>query len=196
LTGSLTDEELLERHLPQAMEQYFVKKLPDLDRDELRVRIAECIKGLILMSRGNILFSDEIDSIWHYWILQTEQYDELCANLPEGHFRHHSSNDYPDAEQKAADTVGENDRVIGFFVSYVRNFGPIEPSRVRYWPPLAALMRALGWGLPQMNAFLQEQLLQLEITLQQLGTWSTSGDTTYLPGAQQVVSGADCKAEP
>src|ERR1700730_5524227 len=155
MAGSLTDEYLLERHLPQAMEHYFVKKLPDLNRDELQVRIAECIKGLMLISPGKILFSDEIDTIWHYWILQTEQYAELCANLPSGEFCHHSSDDYPDAEQEAADKAGESDRVIGFFVSYVRNFGAIEPSRLRYWPPLASLMSALGWELPQMIAFLQ-----------------------------------------
>ena len=62
--GTLTDEYLLGRHLPPAMERYFIKKLPDLDRHELLVRIAECIKGLMLMSSGSILFSNEIDTIW------------------------------------------------------------------------------------------------------------------------------------
>ena len=94
-----TDWELLDRYLSKPMEKYFTRKLPDLEIDEVRRRIAECLKGLIVLHLigGNIPFSDDIDAIWHYWILQTAEYAELCRKLPGGEFLHHSSADYPRA---------------------------------------------------------------------------------------------------
>ena len=34
----------------------------------------------------------EVDEIWHYWILETQQYEALCLSLPIPGFIHHSSN--------------------------------------------------------------------------------------------------------
>jgi hypothetical protein len=181
MAGCCTDEDLLQRYLSPAMAQYFARKLPDLDQDELRVRIAECLKALVLMNPGPVLFSEDIDTIWHYWIMQTDQYAQLCADLPGGGFRHHSSNDYPGGEPDAADKAGEGDRVVGHFVSYVAVFGAIEPDRLRFWPPLASLMESLGWDLPRMNAFLQERSLQFEIALGQLQTLSGTGLSVAAP---------------
>ena len=165
-----SDEALLKKYLPEAMERYFTAKLPELDRGELLVRIAECLKGLALTSAGNILFSNQIDTIWHYWILQTRQYAELCAQLPGGTFQHHSSADYPDDESSPLQADYEVDRIIAFFASYVQNFGPLEASRLQYWPALENLTNALGWDLARTNAFLLEKAQELEIALGQIGT--------------------------
>lgn len=165
-----SDEVLLQRYLPEAVERYFIAKLPELERGESRVRIAECLKALVLEINGVILFSNEIDSIWHYWILQTKQYAELCAKLPGGTFQHHSSADYPDHQSPPDQGVQEVDRTIGFFASYVQNFGPIEASRLRYWPALESLREALGWDLARTNAFLSERAQELEAALGQIGT--------------------------
>src|SRR5215469_10500296 len=115
-----SDKYLLERYLPKPMEQYFQRKLPDLDRAELRIRIVELLKGLTLMGldRGDVLFADCIDTIWHYWILQTEQYAQLCNTLSHGQFRHHSSIDYPLLDRENLDARAELNRRVAFFVSY------------------------------------------------------------------------------
>ena len=165
-----SDEALLKKYLPEAMERYFAAKLHELSRGELRVRIAECLKALALKSTGNILFSNDIDTIWHYWILQTKEYAELCANLPGGGFQHHSSADYPDNQLSPAQADQEVDRIVAFFASYVQNFGPMEASRLQYWPALEGLRTALGWDLPRTNAFLFEKAQELETALGQIGT--------------------------
>jgi hypothetical protein len=151
-----SDEYILETYLPKPMEQYFLKKLPALDRAELLVQIVELIKGLTLMdaNRGGVLFADCIDTIWHYWILQTEQYAQLCSALSHGRFRHHSSVDYPLPESENLDERRELNRRVAFFVSYVRAFGAMEAHRLRYWPSLELLMSTLHWDLPKMNTYL------------------------------------------
>jgi hypothetical protein len=151
-----SDKYLLERYLPKPMEQYFRRKLPDLDRAELLIRIVEFLKGLTLMGsdRGDVLFADGIDTIWHYWILQTEQYAQLCSALSHGQFRHHSSVDYPLLDRENLDARGELNRRVAFFVSYVRAFGAMEARRLRYWPALELLMATLQWDLRKTNTYL------------------------------------------
>jgi hypothetical protein len=104
--------------------------------------------------RGGILFANCIDTIWHYWILQTEQYAQLCSDLSHGRFRHHSSVDYPLLGKEKLDERRELDRRVAFFVSYVRAFGVMEARRLRYWPSLELLMSTLHWDLPKMNRYL------------------------------------------
>jgi hypothetical protein len=157
--GIFSDEHLCEKYLPKPMEQYFLKKFPDLDRTELLVGIAELLKGLILMdsSNGTILFSGYIDEIWHHWILQTEQYTELCSKFSDGRFRHHSSADYPLAEGETGDNRVEFNRRVAFFASYVCHFGAMEAGRLRYWPALELLMSVLEWDLSRTNAYLHDK---------------------------------------
>lgn len=154
----ITDEDLLARYLPEPMYAYFRAKLPDLEEAELRVQIAECLKFLVLFhfAPGEVLFSDDIDEIWHYWIQQTREYAELCRQLPSGQFLHHSSMDYP--PQKVAhgrrDIDHSIDRLVSFFASYIKNFGPVSADRLDYWPALSMLMKAGKWDLEQVQAVL------------------------------------------
>ena len=151
-----SDEYILERYLPTPMEQYFQRKLPDLDQAELLIRIVEFLKGLTVTGseRGDILFADSIDTMYHYWILQTEQYAQLCSALSHGRFRHHSSVDYPLLERENLDARRELNRRVAFFVAYVRTFGAMEARRLRYWPALELLMATLRWDLRKMNTYL------------------------------------------
>lgn len=155
----VTDQELLERHLPPEMAEYFAHKFPDLEDDERRRRVAECVKGLTLMHLlpGDIPFSEEIDAVWHYWLLETAEYIGLCLRITGGEFLHHSSADYPpmrqaQAEQSPRDAVR---RLLAFFALYVSRFGPMDEQRLAYWPAFAALMEAYGWSLARANDTLQ-----------------------------------------
>src|SRR5690349_3091932 len=133
----MTDEELLGRYLSPAMEQYFTRKLPDISPSDLRCRIVEFLKGLALLqlSPGDILFSKEIDAIWHYWILETAEYAALCQKLTGGEFIHHTSKDYsgPTTAPNEEDPTHATRRLIVFFCIYVSQFGPIAEDRLVYW---------------------------------------------------------------
>jgi hypothetical protein len=153
----ISGEQLRQTFLPDAMKFYFERKLALLSASEVEIRIEELLKYLTMVVHcsGDIPFSKEIDDVWHYWILQTEQYEELCRKLPGGGFVHHSSNDYtaysgPAAKTQAADVQ----RGVAFLASYVMNYGPFEKQRVAYWPLAGWIMERSGWSLPELNAWL------------------------------------------
>jgi hypothetical protein len=169
---AMSDEDLLDRYLSPAMERYFARKLPELDINERRRRIAECLKGLVLMELGPgpILFSQVIDKIWHYWILETAEYAALCAALPGGEFIHHSSDDFQPEEEVAPHqrSTVVADRVVAFFALYVGKFGLFDEGRLQYWPALAVLMETQGWTLARMNAYLDQRAKALDAALSQI----------------------------
>ena len=65
--------------LPPKMEEYFYRKLVGELQEEIRVKLIEFLKFCLLypQAKCNIPFNAEIDEIWHLWILQTRQYQEL-----------------------------------------------------------------------------------------------------------------------
>lgn len=183
--ATASDEDLFRQFLTPNMLVYFARKCPDLSEVELRRQLAELLKFLILVRDfpGNIIFGKEIDEMWHLWIMQTREYEALCAALPGGEMRHHSSRDYPektlsDAQARAilAEEVDETtpsepireggkerfeqnaQRLLSFFASYFMTFGPIMPEVVPLWPPLKRLADRLGWNAEKLNTFLAEQV--------------------------------------
>jgi len=155
----VSDQELLEKFVTLPLMRYFRAKLPTLKPEILERRLCELLKFLILVrfAPGRILFPKEIDDLWHYWILQTRQYAELCSRLPGGSLLYHSSNDYRESAQ--AEQVDRSEairRIISFFISYYRNFGPVTEERLECWPPLQKVMQQAGWDINELNAFLRE----------------------------------------
>jgi hypothetical protein len=159
----ISDQELLESFVSAAMLKYFQAKMPDLDPDVLVRRVCELLKYLILVrfSPGRILFGKDVDDVWHYWILQTRQYSELCEKLPGKWFRHHSSTVYQEAAEQAekVDIADALQRILSFFISYYRNFGPITEERLACWPTLQQVTREAEWDIDSLNDFLRERSL-------------------------------------
>ena len=180
-----SNEDLFRRFLTPNMLVYFARKCPHLSEGELRQQLAELLKFLIFVRDfpGNIIFGKEIDEMWHLWIMQTREYEALCAALPGGEIRHHSSRDYPETgltEEEARDILaaGPTDeipapaireggkerfeqnaqRLLSFFASYYLTFGPIVPEVVPLWPPLKRLADRLDWTAEKLNAFLGDQV--------------------------------------
>jgi hypothetical protein len=157
----VSDDALLRRFVSPQMMSYFQLKMPELGREVLTRRVCELLKFLILVrfSPGRILFGKEIDEIWHFWILQTREYAELCKKLPGRSFRHHSSTAYDQGSASAPrQHPGEAvERILSFFISYYRNFGPVPEDRIDCWPTLRQVMQEAGWDLAGMNEFLREQ---------------------------------------
>jgi hypothetical protein len=77
---AITGQQLCDAYLSVAMLHYFRKKFSQLTEAELRARIEETLKFLAISTycSGAIPVSREIDEIWHYWILQTKEYEQKC----------------------------------------------------------------------------------------------------------------------
>lgn len=153
----ITNEQLRSAFVSPAMKYYFDRKLAPLPGDEVDVRVDELLKYLNMArhSHGGIPFNDEIDDVWHLWIMQTKEYALLCRKLDGGKFIHHSSNDYeeysaPDIKTRPVDLP----RAVAVLRSYVLNYGPFEAGRVRYWPVAMQLMKTLGWTVDRLNQWL------------------------------------------
>lgn len=181
-----SNRQIFENFISPALYVYFQVKRPDIEAGELRIRLTELLKFLILSHEfpGNILFGEDLDDLWHLWIMQTREYETLCRALPGGRFIHHDSRDQPtrpltwsEVETVAATMIEEKkakgaaragadlspeklqqgaERLLSFFASYIENFGEIQPKVVHCWPSLERLLRRMRWSLDELNAFLIE----------------------------------------
>ena len=150
-----------EAFLSSQMKFYFDRKLTPLPTQQVNVRIEEMLKYLNMAFYwvGEIPVAEEIDEVWHYWILETAEYERLCQKLYGGVFFHHSSHDYaayidPDVKSHNIDLpLG-----VSILSAYVLNYGPFEPDRVKYWPVAIQLMQRLDWNLDQLNDWLSSVL--------------------------------------
>ncbi len=153
----ITNQQLRATFLGANMKHYFARKLAPLSSSEVDARIEELLKylNMAVHSHGGIPFSDEIDDVWHYWILQTKEYMKLCHKLDGSKFIHHSSNDYEDyLDKDVRERAPDLGRAVSLLSSYVLNYGPFEASRVKYWPAAEQLMQLLGWDVARFNAWL------------------------------------------
>lgn len=153
----ITNEQLRASFLTPAMKYYFDRKLQHLSSAEVDVRIEELLKylNMAIHSNGGIPFSTEIDEVWHYFILQTQEYMLLCGKLDGCTFIHHSSNDYEEyTDKQARERLCEVPRGVALLRSYVMNYGPFEADRVKYWPMATHLMERLGWTVNRLNEWL------------------------------------------
>jgi len=153
----ISNEQLRAAFLTPAMEHYFERKLAELPRAEAAARIEELLKFLNMAthSHGGIPFSDEIDDVWHLWVLQTREYMKLCQKLQGGKFIHHSSNDYEEyLDKDVKERPVDLQRAVAMLRSYVVNYGPFEADRVKYWPVAAQVTQGLGWTVDRLNAWL------------------------------------------
>lgn len=103
-----TAEELLGPTLHEEVVRHFTGEPDAPSATVVRHRVRECLRYLYLVSRhpdrlGGLFLpvEQDVDEIWHYLILQTREYRDLCEQrLPGGHFIHHRSISY-DAYQEA-----------------------------------------------------------------------------------------------
>ena len=139
------------------MRCYFERKLPDIPQRVVGMRVEETLKflNMALYCRGNIPVSQEIDDIWHLWILETREYQQLCSRTHGGRFIHHSSNVYAQCAGGDSDlptnAVEQDVAVLG---NYVLNYGPFEADRVNYWLLAKHLVDTCEWSVSRLNQWL------------------------------------------
>ena len=156
----IANEQLRAAFLDEPMLRYFRSKLSDLPDHELFARIEETLKFLFIASEctGSIPVSRDIDDVWHLWILQTQEYLTLCESLPTGSFIHHSSNEYLRYFDPTVGEASDSALDVKMLALYVRNFGPFEASRTKYWLLAAHLVQRYGWTTQELNDWLQPSL--------------------------------------
>ncbi len=152
----ISDKKLLEKYLPLKMERYFYKKLNSEKKEYVKLKITELLKYFLLAeyTSGPIPFSTEIDELWHLWILQTKQYQDLMKTLPSKNFFHHCSMDYYDESEKVFDEEKEINRKVSFLASYVYNFGKIKKEVLNFWPTALYLYNLHEKSLDKTNQYL------------------------------------------
>ena len=153
----ISNQQLTEAFLSRQMRCYFEKKLPQIPPHEVGVRVEETLKFLNIAAycHGNIPVSEEIDDIWHLWILETREYQKLCSQLQGGRFIHHSSNVYAECDSAAGELpTNELDEDVTVLGNYVLNYGPFEAERVKYWLLANHLVDTCGWSLERLNGWL------------------------------------------
>lgn len=158
MNDTISDNDLVNKFLTPEMELYFYKKFCKESKEVVLQKVVELLKYLCLCvndeSSGNIPFSQEIDEVWHYWILQTKQYQELTSNLPAGKFIHHSSNDYNNSATTL--DIDEVERQVSFLASYVSNFSGFNEGSIKYWPMANAIMQHLKLkNIDDLNCYIR-----------------------------------------
>ena len=156
-----TNRHLCAALLDAPMWHYFRRKFADLSEFELEMRLEEALRFLFISHEcaGAIPISKDIDEIWHAWILQTQEYMELCERLPTGRYIHHSANDYL---RFFDPLIGERDGLehdVRMLALYVTNFGPFDEQRAEHWLLAQYLLQQCGWSLSKINEWLLDTLM-------------------------------------
>jgi hypothetical protein len=155
----MTGEQLRKAYLSPQMLRYFERKLPELTPAELLVRVEEALKFLALAfhSEGNIPVVQEIDDIWHLWILETQEYWRLCERMHGCRYLHHSSNAFR-ASADAGPPSNTIEQDVAALADYVVNYGPFAPDRVRFWHLPRYQVDVCGMSVDELNAWLMTAL--------------------------------------
>lgn len=154
-----TAEELLGPALYDEVVRHFADKPDAPSASVVRHQVRECLRYLYLVSRhpdrlGGLFLpvEQDIDEIWHYLILQTREYRDLCERrLPGGRFIHHRSISY-DAYQEAPGRETAVEEALRWIPFYTAAFGPFDADALPHWTIVRFLHDELGVSLEEMAA--------------------------------------------
>lgn len=130
------------------------KRGPEKSGAMFSVRFVECLKFLSIVSltKGRrIPVTPEVDDIWHELIVQTMSYNDLCQDLPGGHFIHHESI----TPAKYAERVGDYEFVrelLLWIPDYYHSFGLFTEEAAECWTVCDFLMSEMNMTLDDINA--------------------------------------------
>ncbi|MFF6834390.1 hypothetical protein ACFY84_21325 [Streptomyces sp. NPDC012438] len=152
-----TAEELLGPALHEEVVRHFTAEPDAPSAAVVRHRVRECLRYLYLVSRhpdrlGGLFLpvEQEIDEIWHYLILQTHEYRDLCERrLPGGHFVHHRSISY-DAYQEAPGRETAAEEALRWIPLYTAAFGPFDADALPHWTIVRFLHDELHMSLAEI----------------------------------------------
>ncbi|MFJ6656563.1 hypothetical protein ACIQNG_09390 [Streptomyces sp. NPDC091377] len=156
---SVTDlRNLLGDALHTEVVEYFVAQTGGT-RDDVERQITECLRYLYLISAHREALSglflpveQHIDEIWHYLILQTREYRELCEErLPGRFFIHHRSIAYEDYQQEPG-RERSIEEALRWIPLYCREFGPFDAGALPHWTIVRFLHEHMDMPLADIAA--------------------------------------------
>ncbi|WP_437979774.1 glycine-rich domain-containing protein [Sorangium sp. So ce117] len=123
-------------------------------------QVLECLRYLYLISRypeplaGLFLPVEQaIDEVWHYLILQTREYSELCEErLPGRFFIHHRSLPYEDYQEGQVSREQAIEEALRWLPLYRDEFGPFDEGALPHWTMVRFLHERLGLSLEAIAA--------------------------------------------
>jgi hypothetical protein len=162
---------ILGEELHQLVTKHFVikqKQSPEI----VHQRLLECLKYLYLVSLYPQLMKEqffpltqEVDEIWHYLIIQTREYIDLCQRLPGTMFIHHKSLPFGDHIQTRLNRKGVIEELLLWIPLYHRHFGPFESETAEHWKIISFLHHKLKltWKELENLACSQQDSISLSI---------------------------------
>ena len=151
--------ELIKKHPTSGMKQQLNKVFSYLHQDEINIRMTEFLKFIYIQSikeGGFIPVTDEIDQIWHEYILQTREYQSLCMDLPRGKFVHHQTITLADYS-KSHNRIDLIKSMLNWIPDYYSCFGEYTEQTAKYWIVVDFLSKELNLTLPQINQIGQDK---------------------------------------
>ncbi|MFI9204344.1 hypothetical protein [Streptomyces sp. NPDC053048] len=129
------------------------------EREYVERQVLECLRYLYLISRHRDRLSglflpveQEIDEIWHYLILQTREYRELCEEkLPGGFFIHHRSIAYEDYQEEPG-REKSIEEALRWIPLYCQEFGPFDEGALPHWTIVRFLYERMEMTLEDIAA--------------------------------------------
>lgn len=129
----------------------FLTDYSEVVRNEL---IDECLKFLWICSSINkkafVPVSQDVDNVWHAFILQTRLYPGLCSILPGKDFIHHQSGSFHDYMNATSGQLMAEELVL-WLTEYHRMFGDFSEKSARHWVIVNFLMQSEGLSLADVN---------------------------------------------
>ncbi|MBT2382872.1 hypothetical protein [Streptomyces sp. ISL-11] len=131
----------------------------DADAAYVERQVLECLRYLYLISRhreqlGGLFLpvEQDIDEIWHYLILQTREYRELCEErLPGGFFIHHRSIGYEDYQREPGREQAIEE-ALRWIPLYRAAFGPFDEGALPHWTIVRFLHERMSMSLGDIAA--------------------------------------------
>lgn len=128
---------------------------------ETRAMLEEVVKFLFLVSKhkdeleGKFFpLTKDADDIWHFLIIQTREYYELCHNLPGQRFIHHRSISFLDYSSKKPSRQQVVRELLLFIPYYVKEFKGFVDSRAKHWKIISILLEEQHMTLSQVNGLM------------------------------------------
>jgi hypothetical protein len=145
----------VQQHPSPWMRDHLRRAFNMLDEHELTTRIQEFLRFIYLQSTkqgGFIPVTEEIDLIWHEYILQTREYLALCLSLPSKSFVHHQTSTLDEYAASRERHVVVQD-MLDWIPRYYHAFGAFTEKTAPYWTIVQFLQNELSLSLAQINQF-------------------------------------------
>ena len=133
-----------------------IRKNLQLDLETFETLLPEFFKGMYIMSvhgRSFCPYLEQLDKVWHEFIIQTEVYFHLCHDiLPSKTYIHHESLTLSDWQERNkfsyADNMSTHFIQLGFYYHY---FGKLTEVQIEHWLAPHFLSKKLGKNLLELN---------------------------------------------